>query len=144
MDVRVRIPTEFSFRCMERVLVGFDPCEILCKPVGKFDLLFSTELTRKSDFVFSVDCSVGTLMLVSNAPEPFRIISCPFGHVPMSCLDKVFLVTMRSFTIDIVGVPACAAFLSTFDAVMEACHCCITLSLRRIKKPTRVILVGYR
>lgn len=94
MDVRIRIATEFSFRCMKRVLVGFDPCEILRKPVGKFDLLFSTELTRKSDFMFSVHCSVGTLMLVSNAPEPFRIISCPFRHVPMPFLDEVFFVAM--------------------------------------------------
>lgn len=50
---------------------------------------------------------------------------------------------MRPLSINVVGMSACTALLPALDAVVEACHQCITVSLWT-KKAGKIALAGCR
>ena len=68
-------------------------------------------------------------MAVRHTPEGIGLPCSPIGHVAEAGVDQVCMVAMRAFALDVASMPARTALLSAFDAVMEAGHLCITLSL---------------
>jgi hypothetical protein len=60
----------------------------------------------------------------------------------MTGVDQVTTSAVRSLSFDVDRVSAGTAFLAALDAVVEACHLCITFSLW-IRKAVKIDLDGY-
>lgn len=60
----------------------------------------------------------------------------------MTGVDQVLSCAVSTLSLDVAAVPASGTLLAAFDAVVEACHLYITLSLSVNEKADKIALVG--
>ncbi len=129
VHVRILDTTECTFRRMDRVLVRFRSGQPLSQTFRQLDQFRAGQLAGQRNLMLTVSGTVGALVAIGHAPECLGFAPGPRREVAVAGVDEILSLAVRTLSLDVAAVPASGTLLAALDAVVEACHLCITLSL---------------